>query len=211
MLTFRKLFPIILIGLVLAYLVPQLAAQEPNRAALVVRLEDGSVQTSCVEFPEAQITGYELLQRSGLDVTVDVQGMGALVCNIEGSGCPANDCLCQCRGGGECQYWSYWHQLDGEWLYSRAGAMAYPVLDGAVEGWSWGPGAVADAVTPPDTTFASVCQAAPGQTSGTAVLAADKGVGEDTAVAWLPYLLFTFILFIPAWLIWRANRRANLS
>lgn len=211
MLTFRRLFLIILTGLVLAYLVPQLAAQEPNRAALVVRMEDGSVQTSCVEFPEAQITGYDLLQRSGLDVTVDVQGMGALVCSIEDTGCPANDCLCQCRGG-ECQYWSYWHQIDGEWLYSRAGAMAYPVLDGAVEGWSWGPGSVTDAVVPSETTFASVCQDVPAQTtSNTAVLAADKRGGEDTAVAFLPYFLFAFILFIPALLIWRTNRQTELS
>ena len=200
----RKLLPFILLGFALAHLAPQLAAQTPNRAALVVRLDDGSVQTSCIEFSEAQITGYDLLLRSGLDVESDVQGMGALVCNIEGAGCPTSNCWCQCQGGGSCEYWSYWHQVDGSWDYSQVGAAAYPVLDGAVEGWSWGPGSVTDAIAPPVSSFEFVCGGA-----ATAVPVVDEGMGEDTAVSWLPYIVFLFILPILGLLIWRAKRQTK--
>lgn len=156
----RKLLPLfLLVGYLLVYWPAQLTAQEPNQAALVVRFGDGSVQTRCVTFSEPQISGYELLLRSGLPVIADVQGMGALVCSIDGTGCPAHDCLCQCRGS-SCEYWSYWHQLNGTWQYSSAGASIYPVRHGAVEGWSWGPGGINTAIAPPVTDFAAVCQTA---------------------------------------------------
>jgi len=146
--------------IILASRRPYLEAQNANQAALVVRLGDGNVQTRCIEFSEAQITGYDVLLRSGLSFESDVQGMGSLVCSIGGTGCPASDCLCQCQGSGDCIYWSYWHLSGGNWGYSVAGAAMYPVTDGAVEGWSWGPGAVSEAVPPPIYTFESICQAA---------------------------------------------------
>lgn len=133
------------------------AAQEPGRAALIVRLDEERVEARCVAFSEPQITGYELLRRSGLEMEANVQGMGALVCEIQGTGCPPGDCLCQCKGGDACTYWSYWHQTDGEWSYASVGASANQVEDGAVEGWSWGPGSVAEAIEPPALTFEEVC------------------------------------------------------
>lgn len=156
----RKLLPLLLLGgLILAYWPPQLAAQDANQAALVVRFGDGNVQTRCVSFDEPQISGYDLLLRSGLDVTADVQGAGALVCAIDGAGCPASNCLCQCQGGGDCIYWSYWLQNGGQWQYSQGGASMVQVQPGAVQGWSWGPGAVNEAIAPPPTAFEDVCQA----------------------------------------------------
>lgn len=136
------------------------AAQDPGRAALIVWLDEERVETRCVAFSEPQITGYELLRRSGLEMEANVQGMGALVCEIQDTGCPPGDCLCQCKGGEACTYWSYWHQEEGEWHYATVGASAYQVKDGAVEGWSWGPGSVTEAIEPPSLSFEEVCSGA---------------------------------------------------
>ncbi len=144
--------------LLLLALPPRLWAQASHQAALVIRYGDGQVETRCVAFTEPQITGYDVLVRAGLDVAIDAGGMGAAVCAIQGTGCPANDCFCHCQGA-ECQYWSYWHQVDGVWQYSLGGASIYPVTDGTIEGWSWGPGSVTAAIAPPVVSFDAVCNA----------------------------------------------------
>jgi hypothetical protein len=136
---------------------PGMRAQSGNQAALVIRHGQNDVRTACVKFDEPRISGYELLQKSGFDLQIGVQGLGSLVCSINDTGCPASDCLCQCKGGGECIYWSYWHRLDDSWQYSQGGASLYMVAPGEVEGWSWGPGAVNQAVPPPDISFDEVC------------------------------------------------------
>ncbi len=136
------------------------AAQAPNRAGLVVQHGDGTVRVACVTFEEPEISGAELLRRSGLDVVVAVES-GLMVCAIEGEGCqyPAEPCFCQCQGQGPCTYWSYWH-LDsqrGEWAYSSLGAGAYKVRNGDVDGWRWGSGTPGRASAPPVMTFEEVC------------------------------------------------------
>ena len=138
---------------------PGMRAQSGNQAALVVRHGQDDVRTACIDFDEPQISGYELLQRSGFDLQIGVQGLGSLVCSVGDTGCPASDCFCHCKGGGECVYWSYWHRLDDSWQYSQGGASVYMVESGAVEGWSWGPGAVNQAVPPPDISYEEICQA----------------------------------------------------
>jgi hypothetical protein len=111
-------------------------AQGIHRAGLVVRMGDGSVISRCVAFSEAEISGCELLMQSGLEVTA----ARCAVCDIEGqSGCPVEDCFCQCRGT-PCLYWSYWHLRAGGWHYAAAGASASLVHSGDVQGWSWGTG-----------------------------------------------------------------------
>lgn len=178
----RKLLPLFLFtGFILAYLPPQLAAQSDNRAALVVNMGGGNVQTKCVSFPEEQITGYDLLQRSGLGLVVEVQGAGALVCSIDGIGCPAENCLCQCAGGSDCVYWSYWHKIGGNWQYSAGGSSSYPIKNGMVDGWSWGPGASNQANPPPNVAFEEVCQV-PATPTATAVPATDTPIPTDTPV-----------------------------
>lgn len=167
-----KALSLLLLGLlILAYLPPRLAVQSrearpddaqqdgENRAAVVVRFDDDSVATACVSFDEPEISGFDLLTRAGLDLEIEAQGLGTLVCSIDGTGCPASDCLCQCRGGDDCVYWSYWHRLEDEWIYAAIGASAYPISDGAVDGWSWGPGSVTEAIAPPELAFDDICQA----------------------------------------------------
>ena len=123
------------------------AAPLESRAALVVTMPDRSSLQRCVTFNGTTITGFELLQASGLQLeTTFDPAMGPAVCQVEGQGCPSNDCFCSMP-----DYWSYWHIYNGEWGYAAAGAGTYPVEDGALEGWSWGD-------SPPiQTSFEEIC------------------------------------------------------
>ena len=135
-------------------------AQEPNRAGLVIRFGDGRVETHCVPFEGEQISGADLLARSGLKVVVDTSsGLGVSICQIEGQGCayPAEPCFCRCPGGSNgCAYWNYFYREAGEttWTYSPLGAALRKVRPGSVEAWVWG-----DGHTPPadNLTFEAIC------------------------------------------------------
>lgn len=185
------LFLLLLSGL---WSMPQnLVAQDANKAALVIRESDQSVKTACIEFSDTEVTGLELLQQSGFEFMIDVQGLGAAVCSIGQTGCPADDCWCQCKGGGECIYWSYWRQSNGAWQYAQAGALQVTARDGDVQGWSWGPGSVSQAIPPPEISFADVCSnSMPAQASETptvtptAVLFAPVEAATNTLAPALP-------------------------
>ncbi len=136
-------------------------AQETNQAALVIDYGGGNVEALCVDFTEPEITGYELLVRSGLAFEIDFAGSNRAVCNINGTGCPASDCFCQCRGGDNCTYWTYWHRNNNEWVYSQVGSPLYPITHGDVEGWAWGLSSITERQPPPNRSFAEICQAEP--------------------------------------------------
>jgi len=146
--------------LLAAFSLPGLAAaEESNQAGLVVQFGDGRTETRCVAFEGTEITGAELLTRSGLDLIADASsGMGITVCQIEGQGCayPAEPCFCQCSGGGECAYWNYFYRDPGAggWSYSALGAVLRKAEPGSVEAWVWGNGH-----TPPadEVTFETIC------------------------------------------------------
>jgi len=146
--------------LILALLGPGLAwADEPSRAGLVVQFADGQTETMCVEFEEKEITGADLLIRSGLEAVVDPSsGLGIIVCRIEGHGCdyPAETCFCQCSGSGPCAYWNYFYREPGQdsWTYAAQGALRHKAKPGSVEAWVWGDGATLPAA---DLTFEVVC------------------------------------------------------
>ena len=134
-------------------------AEGPNQAGLVVQFGDGRIETRCVTFEDNEISGADLLTRSGLNLIVDTSsGMGITVCQIEDEGCafPAEPCFCRCTGGDECAYWNYFYRDAGatSWAYSPLGAILRQVKPGSVEGWVWG-----DGHTPPDDqwTFENIC------------------------------------------------------
>ncbi|RLC89584.1 MAG: hypothetical protein DRI37_03550 [Chloroflexi bacterium] len=132
-------------------------AQEagPNHAGLVIVGEDGNVSTHCIAFEEEQLSGLELLQRSGLNPEFKSGGLGAALCALEGKGCPAEDCFCECKGA-PCNYWGYFHlQTGGTWNYSGVGAGGWTLQSGDVDAWVWGDGKTA----PPPLTFADICPA----------------------------------------------------
>lgn len=163
---------------------PVAAAQDgDNRAALVVRYEDGSVETKCVVFSEPAITGEELLQKSGLTVVLDYNALtGGAVCSIKSVGCSAQDCFCRCQGA-DCQYWAYYHWLDGGWQYSQLGATGYQVKNGSLEGWSWGPGNFSSGTEPPAIKFEEICTQVQ-----TTTATANPGAASPTL--WLGYAGF---------------------
>lgn len=149
-----------LVGLVIVLDATLVQAGNPNRVGLVIVHGDGQVTERCIEFSESQITGYEVLERSGFDLNTDVTGgVGAAICSIDNEGCtyPQDDCFCQCSGGGTCTFWSYWHLIQGQWQFSQMGAAGYSVSNGDVEGWLWGSGTTQGAAQPPAITFDDIC------------------------------------------------------
>jgi len=134
-------------------------AGEPTRAGLVVQFADGQTETICVEFEGDEMTGADLLVRSGLNAVVDPSsGLGIIVCRIDGQGCdyPAEACFCQCSGSGPCAYWNYFYREPGQdnWTYAALGALRHKVRPGAVDAWVWGDGTTLPAT---DLTFEAVC------------------------------------------------------
>ena len=108
------------------------------------------VKTICVGFDAAGITGEDLLRRADVDAVLwESSSMGAAVCSLCGTGCPAEDCFCERDA-----YWNYSHAEDGEWVRASRGASSRTLTDGDVDGWAWGNG-----VTPPYRSFAEVCPA----------------------------------------------------
>lgn len=145
-------------------------AQDENHAGLVVVFGDGRVEQQCVAFAEDTITGYQLLQRSGLPLSVEAGAIGPTVCTIDKEGCsfPAESCFCRCQGS-PCIYWSYWRlQGDGAWRYQSLGAGNTKVRSGDVEGWRWAAGTTQDAEEPPAATYAEIC----GESSSESIAAA---------------------------------------
>ncbi|MCS7260137.1 MAG: hypothetical protein NZ765_05060 [Anaerolineae bacterium] len=138
-------------------------AQSPHRVGLIVA-HDGKVITKCIEFSEEQISGYDVLERSGLALIPMVSSsMGVAICSIDNRGCnyPAESCFCKCQGT-PCIYWSYWHLVNGEWQYSSLGASNHYVRHGDVEGWVWGEGEFGiTAQKPPSVRFEDICGAQP--------------------------------------------------
>lgn len=147
----------------LASVAPGHAQSLPHRAGLLVQYADGSAEKRCVEFEEPEITGYELLRRSGLPLVIAPGSFGAAVCKIGPEGCnyPSQSCFCQCEDmNATCVYWISFVQAGGEWKYATLGASSTKVKDGDMQAWVWAAGKAEGAtVTPPATTFDDVCAA----------------------------------------------------
>jgi len=125
-------------------------------AGLVVQFGDGNYLTRCVDFREDQISGVELLQRSGLRAILQIsEGTGGGVCRIEGEGCayPDEPCFCQCMGGPVCLYWAYFVRSGSSWAYSGVGAGLRLLSDGDMDAWTWGGGAP----PPPALSIEDIC------------------------------------------------------
>lgn len=150
----------LLLAAVWAALAAPARAQEPNRAGLVVVHGSGVTVTRCVEFETAEISGYELLERAGLEMAVQATGMGAGMCSLDGEGCsfPAENCFCQCMSS-SCTYWSYWLHEEGGWRYSGMGASSERVRDGDMQAWVWSEGRVGieAEMAPPEVALADIC------------------------------------------------------
>lgn len=129
-------------------------AQETSRAGLVVVFGGDDVLTTCVEFSDEELTGYDLLERAGLRVVAENHILGKAICKIDDVGCdfPGETCFCECLGT-PCVYWSYWYWADGDWMYSGKGVSNRSVQNGDVDAWVWG----SDQTSPPPLSFESLC------------------------------------------------------
>lgn len=135
----------------------RVAAEEPNRAGIVVTFGDGRSESLCVEFSEAEMSGAELLRRSGLPAVTTSGGAGAAVCAMGGVGCDdPNDCFCRCHGA-DCRYWAYYTLENGAWQYSAVGSSLRKVRNGDVDGWAWGSGSIGSGAKPEAWTFEEIC------------------------------------------------------
>ena len=117
----------------------QTVGQGLNHASLTVEFPDGHTETLCVEFSEEEISGAELLRRSGLSVVFsNFGGLGGAVCRIGDVGCsdPGN-CFCQCQSS-DCESWIYYTLADGEWRWQPTGASTRMLRDGDADSWVWG-------------------------------------------------------------------------
>lgn len=121
-------------------------------AGVMIRYPDGHVESLCVDIPPGGITGLEVLQQAGVPLRVESQSGGVTVCAIRGQGCPdpTTPCFCQCQGGGDCLFWTYYHWLNGRWVAATLGASNTTARPGTVEGWGWG-------APPPAPTGAALC------------------------------------------------------
>ncbi len=137
-----RLWPLVWLALVAALNPLAVAGQdEPHRAGLVVRHGDGRLTYAYVAFREEEISGIELLRRSGLPlVTVGFGGLGEAVCALEGEGCSTGECRKNlCQGAPEEPFWQPCYQTTpGAWQVWRLGASSAKIRDGDVYGWSWG-------------------------------------------------------------------------
>lgn len=116
-------------------------AADSHVAGLIIDYGDGRISYAWVPFSEDEISGIELLERSGLDlVTVGFGGMGDAVCQIDDTGCPVGDCrqrLCQ-TSDPESPFWRYSRQTaPGEWSFVATGVSGSKVHDGDIDAWSW--------------------------------------------------------------------------
>ena len=125
------------------------AAPVTHRAGLAIFSGDNSLVTACISYTESNLTGLQLLQRSGQPiVTATNPTQGTAVCKIGQVGDDSNNCF-----GSMPNYWSFWLLGNNGWEYSTKGADQTPVVDGGVYAWSWGTGA-----TPAVLTFQNTCE-----------------------------------------------------
>lgn len=150
-----------------------------NHAGLVIRGQDSELTYAYVEFSEAEISGLELLERSGVPVvTVGFGGLGEGVCAIGGQGCSVTACqrrLCQGPRADDPFWQAFRQQAPGDWRPQLLGASSTLVADGDIDGWSW----TGDEANLPAVTLAEIKELA--SQSG------DVAADEPIAIDWSAY------------------------
>lgn len=134
---------------------PTTAGTGANQAGLLVTYGDGTSQSICVSFDGDSITGYQLLQNSGLDiVTQYFDGLGEALCKITGDagsdGCdyPTQTCFC------DSSTWVLFVTNDQTtWTKSDEGMSKAMVSAGGAQAQLWGN----DTQSPPSCFFADIC------------------------------------------------------
>ena len=201
----RRAYPLLLaasLTVLSAAAAPSLdaSAKEQNRAGIVVRLSNDEVRKMCVFFDEPTITGFDLLQRAGLDTEIDESPLGAAVCKIGSAGCSKGDCFCRYP-----TFWGYWTREPArtEWRFSDVGSRERKVVDGSLDGWSWGRDGKP---SPPDFTFDDVCPASAVAASVSPAVQRSREPARAARPNYLPFAGFAVGLAALSWLAYRRRR-----
>lgn len=181
-----------------------------HHAGLVVEFAKRPAKMFCVSFTESSITAMDLLQRTGLPLSVQDFGGGNLaVCSIDGEGCnyPRQSCWCTCSNLSDCTIWGFYTlESSGAWRFSDQGVVLVIVNDGDVVGWHRAKHTTSGGAPPGPTTLTKVCA------NGTAIGVAGsrRDVAPRSTSTWpaVGFLLAGF-LGLAAWSSRRSrNRRA---
>jgi hypothetical protein len=112
-----------------------------HRAGLVVIHGDGSRTVAVVAFPEDEITGIELLHRSGIDMlSIPFGGLGEGICQLEREGCDVVECRrTVCQTSRDAPFWQLFDRVaaDGTLASAPLGGSATRIRDGEVAVWAW--------------------------------------------------------------------------
>ena len=125
-----------------------------HRAGLLIEHSGGRLVTRCVTFMEEQISGFQLIQRSGISYQAQSYGsMGEAICQLDGEPTPVP---ANCLGTGP--YWQYLHRAGTRWVPSQLGASGWMLHEGDMDGWHYTDGA---GQSLPGLTLDQVCAPPP--------------------------------------------------
>jgi hypothetical protein len=178
------------------------------RVGVVVQAPGTGVSQQCVTLNTDHATGLDALKATQLDMDAQVGPLGASICRLKNVGCttPAQDCFCQCQGG-QCNYWAYYHIIDGGWSYSQLGLSNVALHNGDVEGWLWSESSnMTPAGALPNTSFDTICS----QPVSASLSAGAVSPTQPTILTSLGYLLFgVAIAAIFGVILWRRTRPSH--
>ncbi len=103
-----------------------------STAGIVIDHSDGERKVVTVDFPGETITGTQLLQKSGLEVTISDTSFGPALCSLDGEGQPESDCFGDPLG----RFWGFNILTpNDEWTFSEVGIGDAILRDSDVAGF----------------------------------------------------------------------------
>lgn len=110
---------------------------DENQAGLVINHLDGSRTIQVVDFYGETLTGFQLIQKSGLDYVAAQYSFGVSVCAIDGEGHPSDNCFGDFTAGDPS--WALFDlNANDEWASSPVGVGDSIVYGGQVQGLLFG-------------------------------------------------------------------------
>lgn len=146
----------LLIALLLIIVIASVAAAAGDKqVGLVITYADGTTHSEIVTVP-AGATTADVLAAASVPVGTFDSGFGPAVCNINGQGCPTDDCFCD-----PAAYWAYYHLNGTAWESSMVGVGDFTPADRSVEGFAWSgfDASYNPTVQPPVMTFDEIAAA----------------------------------------------------
>ena len=108
-----------------------------NQAGLVINHLDGSRRIQVVDFYGETLTGFQLIQKSGLGYVAAQYSFGVSICAIDGEGHPSDNCFGDFAAG-DPSWALYDLTANDEWTSSPVGVGDSIVYGGQVQGWLFG-------------------------------------------------------------------------